>query len=185
MDGLTIQARGRPPKPSRFHQQRIVNDADDRLVRAGVGAFLQGDGDAGVRNAIGKIHGAINRIYHPAQSLSRAGIAFFSSREIFGNLARSSFSITFWQRTSSSSLMSCEVLALTFLGWRRFKRINLPAAAAARMETASASLPILIVSSSHQLAKLGIVPTRAEVLRRGAQVQISYEYAGMRLVAMT
>src|SRR5439155_20828420 len=49
-------------------------------------------------------------------------------------------SISFWQRTSSSSLMSCDVARLTRLAAWRFCRMTFPAARAARTAAARARL---------------------------------------------
>src|SRR5205809_6014732 len=48
--------------------------------------------------------------------------------------------MSFWQRTSSSSLMSCCVDELIFFGDRKFARISLPAPCAALTATSSACL---------------------------------------------
>src|SRR6185312_629176 len=60
------------------------------------------------------------------------------SRAIFGKAAWSFFSINFWQRTSSSSLMSCEVISLAFFSAVRFLIMTAPAARAASTTAARA-----------------------------------------------
>ena len=47
--------------------------------------------------------------------------------------------MSFWQRTSSSSLMSCCVDEVIFFGERKCRRINAPAARAARTAVCSAA----------------------------------------------
>jgi len=58
--------------------------------------------------------------------------------ETSGNAACSFFSINFWQRTSSSSLMSCDVISFAFFSTLRFLRMIAPAAFAASTADASA-----------------------------------------------
>src|SRR5205814_483152 len=55
----------------------------------------------------------------------------------------------FWQRTSSSSLMSCRVDELIFFGDRKFARISLPAPCAARTATSRACLNSADFMSGH------------------------------------
>src|SRR3954451_19102796 len=57
---------------------------------------------------------------------------------ISGNALRKIRSIAFWQRTSSSSLISCSVAELIFFFERRLSRIILPEACAAVMAVARA-----------------------------------------------
>src|ERR1700743_3789626 len=60
------------------------------------------------------------------------------SNAICGKAACSFFSINFWQRTSSSSLMSCDVISFAFFLAVRFFRMTAPAALAAAIAEASA-----------------------------------------------
>ena len=60
------------------------------------------------------------------------------SIEVWGNDDSKVLSMSFWQRTSRSSLMSWARVSFTFLGRDKFLRMIAPAASAASIATAKA-----------------------------------------------